>query len=376
MTPETPKTTGRPASDGASDASGAAAVARDPAAARRGLLLCAGGLLLDLLIVCSAVWGPPTVSARLGFILLHACACAVTAVGLHVLLSPGRARLSRGGFLFLCALTFFMPLFAALGLVGGMLAERLFPLRPPPPQPFLSIPIPALPGQPLLVSARPEYGDGALSAMLRYCPSPERRVSAVLSVRQLRDRNDAEVLRLALTDKVDDVRLLAYSILDRKEQAFNARLQTLQGQLQAEPLDAEQRARLKKRIAQTNFELIELGLSRGEMQTYLLSEGRSQIDAALAQLPDDRESLFLLGCIALRQGDLPTAEKAFLRAQVLGMALEKVLPYLAEVAFYQRRFSMVTHYLRAIDPLYFRTQPLLSSVAAHWLPEESSCPPK
>ena len=50
--------------------------------------------------------------------------------------------------------------------------------------------------------------------MLRYGPNQERRWSAVLAVRHLRDANDTEVLRLALTDAVDDVRLLAYSILD------------------------------------------------------------------------------------------------------------------------------------------------------------------
>jgi hypothetical protein len=60
-----------------------------------------------------------------------------------------------------------------------------------------------------------------------------------------------------------------------------------------------------------------------------------------------------------------------MKAQVLGMALEKVLPYLAELAFRQHRFTMVTHFLRALDPLYFRTQPQLSGIAAHWLPEES-----
>ena len=212
--------------------------------------------------------------------------------------------------------------------------------------------------------------------MLRYCPSPERRLSAVLAVRHLRDEHDAEVLRLALTDTVDDVRLLAYSILDRKEQSFNLRLKSLLDQLPGATADDGVRNRLEKRLAQTHLDMIELGLCRGEVLLYMLLEARKHVDVAMALAPDDRESLFLLGSIALRQNDLLTAEGAFLKAQVMGMSIEKVLPNLAELAFRQQRFSMVTHYLRAIDPICFRAQPRLSGIATHWLKEEGACPPK
>ena len=99
----------------------------------------------------------------------------------------------------------------------------------------------------------------------------------------------------------------------------------------------------------------------------------ANLSFTLSQVPSPTLSLYLYrNGIALRQGELAVAEKAFLKAQVLGMALEKVLPYLAELAFRQRNFTMITHYLRAIDPIYFRTSPRLSGIAAHWLPEEST----
>lgn len=348
---------------------------RSPALIRKGLLQCLAAVLLEVLTFSTALSGRVIWLSAVLIIVVHAGACALTAHALHSMMPPSQQEPRWSGLLFLFAITFFMPPFGTFGMLGGLFAELYFPNRPPPPKPWLAVDFPALPHQPSTVAARPEYGDGALSAMLRYCPTPERRLAAVLAVRHLRDHNDAEVLRLALTDPVDDVRLLAYSILDRKEQGFSALLKSFITQL-ATARDVGTRAKLQKRLAQTHLEMIKLGLAKGEVQTYLLSEGRRHIDAALQVVPDDRESLFLLGSIALRQDDLDTAEKSFLKAQVMGMALEKVLPYLAEVAFRQQRFSMVAHYLRAIDPLYFDTQPLLGSVAAHWLEEKKAHGPR
>lgn len=339
---------------------------RSPAVIRRGLLRCAAAGLLEVFAFSAFLSGHLGWATALPTVLVHAGACALTAEALHSMMPLSQQQPRRSGLLFLFAITFFMPPFGMFGMLGGLIAELYFPNRPPPPSPWLSVEFPELPHQPPTVAAQPEYGDGALSAMLRYCPTPERRLAAVLAVRHLRDQNDTYVLRLALTDPVDDVRLLAYSILDRKEQSFSAQHKSFLTQLES-AREPGKRAKLQKRIAQTHLEMIKLGLAKGEVQSYLLAEGRRHVDAALQVAPDDRESLFLLGIIALRQDDLPTAEKAFLKAQVLGMALEKVLPYLAELAFRQQRFSMVAHYLRAIDPLYFHTQPLLGSVASLWL---------
>lgn len=340
------------------------------------------GTITAALIACSATLAvesfglAATLTGRLHafsatlILLVHIGACAVAALSLRALLPMAQASARRAELGFLFCLAFFMPALGTLGLLVAILAERMHDRAPPKPKRSITVQIPELPHQPVQVSDRPQYGDGALSALLRYSPNPDRRLSAVLAARRLRDARDVEVLRLALTDPVDDVRLLAYSILDRKEQAFNARLKRLGAQLEAPSLEPQQRARLRKRRAQTLFEMIHLDLAQGEVQTYLLSEARREIDAALQDTPEDREALFLLGTIALLQNDLQTAEMALLRAQVQGMALEKVLPYLAEAAFQGRRFSMVMHYLRAVSPLYFRTQPRLGGIAAFWLPEE------
>jgi len=335
-------------------------------------LLCGCAVVLEASALAAALSDRMNPMGPALALLVHGLACGLGAVALAGLLPQQPQRWS--GFLFLFAVAFYMPLFGMLGVIGCFIAERRGARQQQQEQPWLSIGLPELPHQPPVIAARPEYGDGALSAMLRYCKNPERRLAAVLAARQLHDQNDTEVLRVALTDKVDDVRLLAYSLLDRREQAFNARLRSLLGQLESVP--ADQHPKLRKRLAQTQLEMIHLGLARGEVQRYLLAEARRHIATALSGAPDDCEGLFLLGSIALRQDDLAVAEQAYAKAQALGMAAEKVMPYLAEVAFRQRRFSLVSQRLRTIDPFYFHTQPLLSSIAAHWIPEEDPCRPQ
>lgn len=347
-----------------------------------GLFLCGMSLLVQTVVLAAVLTRQLHAPSAALTLAVHAAACALAAWALNGTLTLPRPVLGhaerRAELLFLFTLAFFMPLFGGLGLLTTVLVERRRRRPRPKLKHWVGYQHPELPHQPLKISGRPQYGDGALSALLRYCPNPERRLAAVLSARRVRDANDVAVLRLALTDPVDDVRLLAYSILDRREQAYNARLKALRAQLEAvsapaqlgASVDPQVRARLTKRVAQTLLEMIHLGMAQGEVETYLLAEARQHVDEALSTSPDDREGLFLQGGIALLQEDLATAERAFLRAQVQGMAIEEVLPQLAEVAFKQRRFGVVTQYLRAISSVYFRAQPQLGGVAAHWLPEE------
>jgi hypothetical protein len=55
----------------------------------------------------------------------------------------------------------------------------------------------------------------------------------------------------------------------------------------------------------------------------------------------------LYGRILLEANDLAQAKKAFARAQGDGMGEQKVAPWLAEIAFHERKFADVRRHLSA-----------------------------
>ena len=67
---------------------------------------------------------------------------------------------------------------------------------------------------------------------------------------------------------------------------------------------------------------------------------------ALEGHPRDASLTLLFGRILLRQGELADAERAFRHALDLGLPGSAVNPYLAEVAFRQRRFADIARHLQ------------------------------
>ena len=66
-------------------------------------------------------------------------------------------------------------------------------------------------------SSQPIYGVVGLVGVIRHAAETAARVRAVMATRQLSDQYAVPILQVALRDPVDDVRLLAYALLDGKE---------------------------------------------------------------------------------------------------------------------------------------------------------------
>ena len=145
---------------------------------------------------------------------------------------------------------------------------------------------PSLPGNPLNTELDRRFGPGSLEGILRHSSDPESRLRVVLTCRSLPERAAVNLLRLALRDPVDDVRLLAYALLERKERASTATSRSLgpagrraQGHAHA-PL-------APRRAGPSHWELVYLGLAQGELLAHSLTAGSStpQLPAARAEPP-------------------------------------------------------------------------------------------
>ncbi len=319
-------------------------------------------LLLEIgsWVALSGDW--PATIRLLSFSALHAVAVYL-AVRLLMSFLPDKYRQEKTPVrLTLFSLGFFIPFLGLPGLFAAILwgigheqGEKVEDIQ--------RITIPELPYRPLEVTEQPRYGQAGLVSVLRNAPSPEKRLRAVMATRQLNDHDAIQVLRVALKDPVDDVRLLAYSMVDAKEKIINQQIEKTRKKLAS--AIAIEKANLHTRLANLFWELGYLELAQGEVLKYTLQQARENLDAALGIDASNAANLLQLGKVLLRLEQYEEAEAAFDRTMALGMNKDAVLPFRAEVAFIRGDFASVTEQLSALSPAA-RNLAHLDQVVKYW----------
>jgi hypothetical protein len=271
------------------------------------------------------------------YLVLHLAGSALLSLALSFVV-PARYRTPRHWLLaYLFAFNFFIPMAglicAAFAILLGAWAPRLaggaqFDVT----------------DQPRFRTHRNHEGTGfrggQVRAQLATPRTPlDQRMRALVAVQDAPARATGDLLRALLSDPADDIRLLAYGILDGKEKGITQRILDLRQELERSAAPAERRE-LHKRLAELYWELAFQNLVQGDMQDFTIGQVRQHAAGAL-QIEEDAGLWFLLARLELRARDAGAAERALSRAQQCGFARERLLPYLAELRFLQGRFSEV-----------------------------------
>ena len=295
------------------------------------------------------------------YLVAHAIACALLTLILLPLM-PSRYRgqpIITGVFLF--TLQFAIPFIGSVGLVLGMLLALYLP-RSSRDIPWQEVDIPELPFQPIDMDLQVVYSQGGLRQVLREASSTDKRLEALMATRQMNDRDAIEILSEALKDPSDDVRLLAYSMLEQKEKTLAQRAGTLQQSLQG--ADDLTSVSLQRRLAQVWWEMAYLGLAQGGLRHYYLDSAGKLLRRLVARRSQHNDWR-LLGRVELALGNIDNAEEAFRSALAGGSSPELIMPYLGEVAYLRRDFAQVRQHLSAC-PLE-RFHPANRPVIESWL---------
>ncbi|WP_434050050.1 tetratricopeptide repeat protein [Marinobacter salarius] len=295
------------------------------------------------------------------YLIAHAMACALLTLILLPLM-PSRYRgqpITTGVFLF--TLQFAIPFIGSVGLVLGILLALYLP-RSSRDIPWQEVDIPELPFQPIDMDLQVVYSQGGLRQVLREAISTDKRLKALMATRQMNDRDAIEILREALKDPSDDVRLLAYSMLEQKEKTLAQRAGTLQQSLQS--ADDLGSVSLQRRLAQVWWEMAYLGLAQGGLRQYYL-DSAGKLLRRLVVRRSQHNDWRLLGRVELALGNIDNAEEAFRSALAGGSSPELIMPYLGEVAYLRRDFAQVRQHLSAC-PLE-RFHPANRPVIESWL---------
>jgi len=320
-----------------------------------GLAAEAGGV--SLLLTSSQ-----TMEAVATYAVLHALACSAFTLVLLVFM-PQRYRTMRflpGLFLF--CLQFAIPVIGSIGVFSGVLLALYLP-RLERDVPWQIVEAPELPYKPLDLDSMVTYTEGGLRQVLREAKDPDKRLKALLATRQMAGPEPVDLLRSALKDPADDVRLLAYSMLEQREKSLVSEASELQAQLKNKTSDKHQE-RAMRRLGQIWWEMVYLGLAQGGLRQYYLEQAREVLVTLVGKF-DRHQDWRLLGRIELEMDNPVQAGEAFEVALENGCSPESVYPYLAEVAFLARDFSRV-RYLLARCP-QGRSHPSLVPLFDSWL---------
>jgi polysaccharide biosynthesis protein PelE len=223
---------------------------------------------------------------------------------------------------------------------------------------------PVLPGSPLLTDESARFGPGSLEGILRHSKDAETRLRVVLACRQLPGRLAVPLLRLALRDTVDDVRLLAYAVLESKERRIQNEIQSLLGRADKEGLVSLNTAAHAK-LAELHWELVYQGLVEGELLAFSLDKVLSHTAEVMGASNDHPRMAFLAGRALLLRGRAVEARAMFNDSLRRGFPGEVVGPYLAEVAYLERKPDEVRKQIAAVAPTA-RLRPGLAVIVERW----------
>ncbi|WP_417663540.1 HEAT repeat domain-containing protein [Pseudomonas sp.] len=324
--------------------------------------LFSGAVLFELSSFAAFLEHLSTVEATLLYVSAHGLASLMLGAGVWLLLPRRYKRPLPWSPLLLFSLAFFIPILGTLGVILAVFPALYLP-RKQKPQVWHSMGVPELPFRAQELGRDLMFSDGGLQDVLRHAPSPERRTMALMATRRMNGKDSIPILKLALRDPADDVRLLAYSMLDQQESQINQRIEKTLNQLQGAP--ETQHAALHSTLARWYWELAYMGLAQGSVLEHVLNQAREHVERSLSLGAGDDMHL-LAARIAMEQGLLVEARSHLLAAKAAGLAQEKIAPFEAEIAFIQGRYADVPMHLSQLSSEALKRPPF-GALARYWL---------
>lgn len=194
-------------------------------------------------------------------------------------------------------------------------------------------------------------GQGAIRSRLGQAVPSDLRMQSLLTLQAVPNKVSNPILEDLLGDSSDDVRLVAFGMLDAEEKKISQQIRYETERLSRD-LTLEQRYDALGHLAELNWELVYACLAQGELRRHILGQARYHADAALAlNIPPGSGLILLQGRILLEQGEMNAAQAAIERAIALGQPKTSALPYLADIAFRRRDFLTVKHIMQQLTML-------------------------
>lgn len=250
------------------------------------------------------------------------------------LMLPARLqqRFSAGLTAWIALLCLLLPLIGGLGL-GLFVIPGLARARPAEGVRWRRISAPDYPEQaPVSLSVNSQVLREGLASVLEQSGNVSQRQQALMQARHLPRARAVALMRQGVGDEVDEVRLLAYSMLSNLEDDLMAQL----GELEQERVSrADPQGRIAETTAQLYAEFGLTGLAQGGSLEVLLDKGLAAVDDALT-LKETASRFALRAQLCLMKGHLAQAREGLDAAIRLGISPISVAQIEGELALRQR----------------------------------------
>ena len=212
---------------------------------------------------------------------------------------------------------------------------------------FRAVPLPAL--DPHEKQDVTSFRQAGVRQFLKNDRAPvAQRLRAVVALGNAPSAVSNPMLRELLNDATEDLRLLAYGMLDTREKKINAAIHAERGQYAAAE-NAAERLLAARRLAGLYWELIYQGLVQGDLMEHAAHEGFKYMSEVMAAEPTNAGVALQFGRLLHQMGRHEEAEAAYRGARVLGLPAPRVEPYRAELAFLRRDFDEVREIIEHLD---------------------------
>lgn len=192
------------------------------------------------------------------------------------------------------------------------------------------------------------------------------RMRAMAALQHVTGRTAAPLLRGALSDPSDEMRLLAYGMLDNLEKRLNRAIGIELNVLEDAAEGSEQALHTAHRLSDLYWEQVYEGLVQGDLRTHAIRESLRYCNLVLQQQPGNAALHLRRGRLLDETGHADEAEQAYVQARALGLPATRVLPYQAQLCFGRRDFAQTQALMQSLDQ--WSALPRLRPVIDFWNP--------
>jgi len=301
-------------------------------------------------------------AALAGYLLLHALACVLLSLTLLPLL---RQRQGKPGWtlLLIMACSYAIPVAGFIGVVAAFVFLTLY-RKPRRRYDFETLESPEFDPHEKRRNSLRHIG---MRSFLTNTKAPlHARMRAMSALQYVGGRTATPLLRTAMGDASEDLRLLAYGMLDNLEKRINHAIdQELQAWQNAQAANDEaQSMESARQLADLYWELVYQALAQGDLRDHACAQALHYCEYVLARQPDNAALVLRKGRLLHALGQKEEAQAAYTHARSLGLPATRVLPYEAELCFEQRDFPRTQALMTALDQ--WGALPRLRPVINYW----------